>query len=121
MKRDMDLIRSILIKVESCEDPSGLQRMPAVEGHDGAEVSYHMTLLHEAGLVRALVLDSQGAPYPDFLQINLTWGGQDFLDAARDNSVWNKAKDSILKPGASFTFDLLLSYLKQKAKEKFGL
>jgi len=121
MKRDMDLLRSILIKVESCEDPSGLDRMPAVEGYDEAEVSYHMTLLHDAGLVKALVSDESGAPYPEFLQINLTWDGHEFLSVAKDDSVWKKAREKFLIPVTKITFDLLLGYLKGMAKEKFGL
>ncbi len=121
MKRDMDLLRSILVKVESCEDPLGLERMPGVEGYDEAEVSYHMTLLHEAGLIKALVSDEQGAPYPEFLQINLTWNGHEFLSVAKDDSVWKKAREKFLIPGMRITFDLLLGYLKEKAKEKFGL
>lgn len=121
MKRDMDLIRAILQKVASCDDPSGLEHMPEIEEYSEAQVSYHLKLLHGAGFVEALVSDAFGTPYPDFSQINLTWNGQDFLDAAKDDSIWSKAKDLILKPGVSFTFDLLLSYLKEKAAEKLGL
>lgn len=34
MKRDMDLIRAILQKVESCEDPYGLEHMPEIDGYN---------------------------------------------------------------------------------------
>ena len=122
MKRDMDLIRSILQEVKSCDDPNGLERMPEIEGHTEAQVSYHLKLLHDAGLIEALVSDAAfGASYSDFMHINLTWAGQDFLDASKDDSLWAKAKETIIKPGTSFTFDILLEWLKMKAKEKIGL
>lgn len=51
----------------------------------------------------------------------LTWAGQDAVDAMRDSKVWQAAKDHVLKPlgGASFAF--LLDYLKTRAKEVLGL
>lgn len=120
MKRDIDLIRSILQKVASCDDPFGLEYIPEIAGHNEAQVSYHLKLLHDAGFIEALV-DDAFDQYPKFMEINLTWSGQDFLDASKDDSIWNKAKDLILKPGVSFTFNLLLTYLKEEAKEKLGL
>jgi len=70
-----------------------------------------MKLLYDAGLIKALVANvwEQDA---EFLQINLTWAGQDFLDAAKDDTLWKKAKETVIKPGASFTFDVLLAWLK---------
>ena len=121
MKRDMDLIRSILQRVESCEDPHGLEHMPEIDGYSQAQVSYHIKLLHDAGLVEAQIADGFETVYPDFLSINLTWTGQDFLDAAKDDTLWKKAKETVIKPGASFTFDLLLAWLKTQVAIALGL
>ncbi len=38
--------------------------------------------------------------------------GCDFLDAARSDTLWAKAKTSVIKPSASWTFDLLKEWLK---------
>ncbi|OPY76877.1 MAG: hypothetical protein A4E65_03026 [Syntrophorhabdus sp. PtaU1.Bin153] len=119
MKRDMELIRSILKEIEACNDHYGLERAPQIEGHTEGEIAYHMKLLLEAGLIKALVNDYEEVP--EFLSINLTWTGQDFLSAAKDESIWQKAKESVLKPGAAFTFDLLVAYLKAKVAEKLGI
>ena len=121
MKRDMDLIRTILQKVESCEDPHGLEHVPEIDGYSQAQVSYHIKLLHDAGFVEAQIADEFGTACTDFLSINLTWTGQDFLDAARDDTLWKKAKENVIKPGASFTFDLLLVWLKTQVRTALGL
>jgi DNA-binding transcriptional ArsR family regulator len=122
MKRDMDLIRSILQKVESCEDANGLEHMPEIDGYSKSQISYHMKLLYDAGFIEAQIVDEMGPGcVADFMWINLTWTGQDFLDAARDDSLWKKAKETIIKPGASFTFDLLLAWLKAQVGIALGL
>lgn len=43
-----------------------------------------------------------------------TWKGHDFLDAAKDDTLWNKAKEKFLIPGVSFTFDILFQWLKSQ-------
>ncbi len=121
MKRDLDLARSILREIEACEDTWGLTECPEIEGYSHKQVAYHVKLLHEAGLINATDSSSMGPEGFDWMPGNLTWKGHEFIDASKDNDVWSKAKDSILKPTASITFDLLLEWLKLKAKEKIGL
>jgi hypothetical protein len=42
--------------------------------------------------------------------------GHDFLDAARDATIWSEAKDKALKPGVSWAFSMLAEFLKAEAK-----
>ncbi|MGO8839441.1 MAG: DUF2513 domain-containing protein [Limisphaerales bacterium] len=53
------------------------------------------------------------------MNVRLTWAGHDFLDAARNDTIWNKAKDEFLKPGISWTFSILFEWLKQEARQRF--
>jgi hypothetical protein len=53
--------------------------------------------------------------------VALTWKGYDFISAAKDDSLWKKAKESILKPTGSMTFDVLLEWLKAEIRAKIGL
>jgi hypothetical protein len=121
MKRDMDLIRAILQKVESCEDPWGLHEMLDIEGYNQNQISYHIKLLHEAGLLDAREVSEMGPNGFRWWPGSLTWAGQDFLNAAKDDSLWKKAKETVIKPGASFTFDLLLAWLKAQVTTTLGL
>lgn len=121
MNRDLDLARLILQKIEKCEDPWGLQEKPEIDGYNSNQVAYHIKLLHEAGLIEAHDISSMGPDGFDWMPGNLTWHGHEFLDATKDNSIWNKAKEFLVKPGVSITFDILLAWLKMEAKEKIGL
>ncbi|MCY1562785.1 hypothetical protein D9M68_1002340 [compost metagenome] len=42
----------------------------------------------------------------------MTWAGCEFADAIRNDTLWNKAKDKVIKPGMSFTFEVLTTWLK---------
>jgi len=121
MKRDIDLCRKILKEIESIEDPWGPGENPRIQDYDTGKISYHVKLLSEAGLIEAQDVSSMGADGFEYLAGNLTWDGHEFLDASNDDTIWDTAKEHVLKPGVSFTFGLLLEWLKMKGKEKLGL
>jgi len=50
----------------------------------------------------------------------MTWSGHDFLDAARDETLWKKAKQTVMKPAASFTFEIVREWLKNEIRARFG-
>jgi hypothetical protein len=120
MKRDMDLVRAILQVVESCEDSYGINS-PVIEGYNEAQIAYHLRLLLDGGLIEVKTTAEECQQEDLYGGINLTWNGQDFLDAAKDDTLWKKAKETVIKPGASFTFDLLLSWLKAQIGTALGL
>ena len=111
MKRDMELIRLLLLQLETDEPP------PELKNYEEPLVVYNSSLAIEAGLIEGSIV-SDGAGYPrGTVLIRLTWAGHDFLDATRDKKIWNLAKEKILKPGISWTFSLLVEFLKQEAKQ----
>jgi hypothetical protein len=120
MERDFDLIRLILKDIQAT--PAG-RRYTSIENlsaYDPAVVCGHIDLLIDAGLVKGKVTKMfRGADA--ILVSGLTWKGYDFLEAAKDDNLWNKAKEKVIKPGVSFTFDLLLEWLKGQARVKLGL
>ena len=112
MKRDMDIIRMLLIQQETGDAPPELAR------HPDDLVVYNVALMKDAGLIEAAIAEGgDGTPIGAAI-IRMTWAGHDFLDAARDDTVWRKAKDSLLKPGVSWTFDLLKQTLKALAQQQ---
>ena len=50
MKRDMELIRKVMLEAEKSKDPFELID-PKFEGHNETEISYHIALLADAGLL----------------------------------------------------------------------
>lgn len=119
MKRDMDLIRKILIDAESRNFENG-------EPHELFQTStpdeaYQIALMKDNGLVEGDITTTNLIPSEATIY-RLTWAGHDFLDAARDNTIWKMAKEKVLKPGASWTFSILTEWLKREAHNKiFGV
>lgn len=114
--RDMDLIRLLLIQLESGES------QPEMEKYSKREIIYHYQLLSDAGLIVARFIEGND-PIPDeVMDIRLTWDGQDFLAAARDNRLWKMAKEKFIQPGVSWTFSILKEWLKlQIHQHVFGV
>jgi len=112
MKRDMDLCRTILFEVEKFPFRTDWINLK-IDGYSKDEIAYHVMILNQAGLIDARNLDT----LTDWRPINLTWEGHEFLDAARDNKRWEKAKSAMSQLGG-FVFDvgkqLLVQYLRQE-------
>lgn len=106
MKRDMDVIRQIVLAVRDAE---GVVR--GVQDIDQATFIEHALLLEEAGLIQASIQVIQHRATVALIW-RLTWAGQDFAQAVTEETLWRKAKDNVLKPAGSWTFGVLLEYLK---------
>ena len=102
-KRDMDLVRTILLGVEKDGTPA-LRQMPVVDGVDKSIVAYHIQMMLEAGLVSAI--DASSISAKNYLEISLTWEGHEFLENIRDPEVWRKTKAGAAKVG-SFSLRLI--------------
>ena len=86
MKRGMELIRLLLLNLESEEEPNRHKRtLPS--GYDKPTVDYHYALLIEAGLVDGKVVKGNERIVETYVS-RLTWNGHEFLDAARNETGW---------------------------------
>lgn len=120
MERDMNLVREILAWAKK-QEHGGFNNNPQIDGYSDEEVGYHVYLMNQAGLVNACDTTSQGDNSPNALLLNITWDGYEFLDAAKDDTIWEKAKNTIFKTSSGITFDLLLEWLKAEGRQKLGL
>jgi hypothetical protein len=120
MKRDFDLIRHLMKDIENMPAGKRYEDISYLTEYDPDTVYAHIALLLDAGLIEGKTVKlSHGI---GGVMINgLTWTGHDFLDAAKDDTIWSKAKETVLKPTVSITFGLLLEWLKAQAKLKLGL
>lgn len=107
MKRDMDLIRKIMFAIE--EEYSGEAIQPLrIEGYDKTTIALHCKLLYEYGLVdHYKPIGADDIPIITFYVGNLTWEGYDFLEKVRQDTVWNKTKDTIVKNGLPMVIDVV--------------
>ena len=98
MKRDMDLVRKFLIVVEDAKEPlrfGDFRDSPGAKGFSEDEILYHLRLMQAHALIDAVIEESDDGACVACLVYGLTWDGQDFLDALRDDSVWEKTKRAV--------------------------
>lgn len=111
MKRDMDLVRSLLLQLE--EHPHGYPPDDIeMDGYSEEEVGYHFLLMVEAGLIEGEEFSTIGSSSPSVIPTRLTWYGHDFLDACRDSKRWKKAQGIFAKLGG-VTMDVAIKILSE--------
>ncbi len=115
MKRNWDTIRELLTRVEECTVRPDTLRLSHFPSEKEAEVSYHMALLIEAGLVKGKISEFLNQPINDFHAERLTWEGHEFLDSIRSETVWERTKKAFLERGVEMSFDLVRACAKDVA------
>ena len=124
MKRDMDMVRDLLLKIEGGQRSFDLLTPEIAEmfgqNRDGrlpreqAELlEYHLTLLDNAGLI-TIQAKLSGAVWRIG---HITWAGHDFLDTIRDPAIWRETKARVKQAGG-FSLDLLKALAKGLIKKK---
>jgi Hypothetical protein (DUF2513) len=123
MKRDMDLVRKILMVCSDHEHghaPPNLQ----IDGYTDEEIGYHAHIMEQAGLVRAFDVTDSGSLSPEAQIVSLTWEGHDFLEASRDEGLWAKAKQAAGSTGGmalGVLKSVLIDLATHAAKKAAGL
>jgi hypothetical protein len=101
----MELIREIMLRIETDRNPL------EVEGYDREIVEGHLEILVEADLVKAQTAHSGTGSLILIGRPRLSWAGHEFLDAARNNTVWERAKKTLGDKMASVSFSVLKTLL----------
>lgn len=107
MRRDLDLVRSILIYVEKADGPVDANDL--VDGaNDFNKVSYHVMLMANRGLLDLLSFQQDvNHDVTDLHIAAVTWDGLDYLDSIRDPKVWAKVKKTVKEAVGSTTFEVV--------------
>jgi hypothetical protein len=126
MKRDMDLIRKILLQIEESES-SDIPKDLSIEGYTREQIKHHLKLLSdrkfitpEYSEVRELGSVSTSGT-EDNRPRRLTDEAYDFLDAIRSENVWKKTKDSITKNGGGFVLGVVKDLATSILRKEMGL
>lgn len=119
MKRDFDLVRLILREVAALQ-PGKLIKGFTFDGVDPDVIQAHAVLLVQAGLLEGNVTRPMSGSARIAIS-GLSWAGHDFLDAINDDTLWAKAKKSVLAPAGGVAFSVLFDWAKAEAKVRLGL
>ena len=117
MKRNMDLIRAILIQIEKYGE---IRENPDLANYDKAEIGMHVTLMRDHGLIEASVTVAGDGPtyrVVSYRIVKMNWEGYDFLEASRNDTIWQRAKKICLENTGGLTFDTLKQCLLDLASQ----
>ena len=121
MKRDMHLVRQLLLYYEAKPDDRP-EECPKIEVYSDIEVRYHLLLMHEANLLRCEPTKSTTSDRViKVLPFSLTWEGHDFLDASRDTQLWKRALEIVGSKVGSTSFGVLKVLLADLARKQLGI
>ena len=112
MKRDFELVRILLMELEG-------EHEIHLSSYNPQQVNYHKALVKEAGFAEGIIHYPSSHPtdIPDLTILKrLTWEGHEFLDKAKNEKVWNKAKSIIKEKGISLSLDALKIALTESVK-----
>jgi hypothetical protein len=131
MKRNWELLRSILNQAESCKGglPLVVTNMSYASAHiplnigefDFGEVCEHILLLGDAGLAEVRELERISKGSAGVVIDRLTMAGHDFLEAAKNDTIWQKAMSTVKERGNSVSLGVLTQILSALMKQHFGL
>ena len=118
MKRDLELVREILLAIEASGSTQGTIDL-SLPDRDPELVSYQVKLLSQAGLVDATDLSTMDGF--EWVPRSLTWSGHEFLDAARNETVWNKAMSTLKDKATSVPFEIVKAVVIKACKDFIGV
>jgi hypothetical protein len=111
MKRDLDLVRQILLCIEHRGGQCPLDALRSDLRHESDErVRYHLELVIDAGLaieIERVVVTPFG--------VRLTHAGHEFIEVARDDARWRAAKAVVIEESGGQSLGLIKALLMKWA------
>jgi len=121
MKRDMELIRKILMQLEEATTHDVPIQLD-IEDYQPEEINYNVGTAWKGGLI-----ELYGKPTSShnsathYLPKSLTWEGHEFLDTSRNESAWKRMLNTIKEKGGGLAFEIVKALLIQYVKEEFNI
>lgn len=130
MKRDMDMIRDLLLKIEGGQtnfetaskeeaDMLGIPADDALSQEDADKLNGHIDLLEDAGFISVEARMGGGSVWIK----GLTWNGHEFVETIRDEEIWSKTKETAKKAGTGaieFVWKIAKEIAKAEIKRRTG-
>jgi uncharacterized protein DUF2513 len=105
MQRDIDLMRLLLLELEG-------EQSIDLGTYAPEQLNFHKALIVDAGFAEGIINYSTSknasADIPDVAILRrLTYAGHEFLDSAKNEKVWNKAKEIVRRNGLALTLEAM--------------
>ena len=121
MKRNLEMVREILLIIEQKEDNPNLSDISnglREAGYDNISstsrnLEHHLQIMDEAGLIECQIFRVAGDSWGVSGSIRLHWLGHEYLDSIRDIGVWDQIKGTVGHRIDSITFEVIKSAAKK--------
>lgn len=120
MKRDLDLIRKLILAVEDVPTGTAPEAIE-IEGYTAEQVGYHSYLIVDSGLAEGADIGGFQDSSPNWCLNHLTSAGHDFADAAHSESLWTEAKKIVKERAGGTSLDILKEVLTAVVRGAVGL
>ncbi len=115
MKRDMELVREILLFLEDdnreyYDDNDGTHDLIHIEGYTKREIEYHLVIMKDGELLKG-ELPRGDNKIITHKGVRLDWNSHDFIETFRSDTIWNKSKEHLKEKGfqiANMPMDVLI-------------
>lgn len=116
MKKDIDLIRELLLNIEGADKPLELGQLLEIEP-DVNKLAFHFELLEHSGLIEGSITRAFGGDVVHLKINGLTMDGFNFLESIRSPQIWDKAKETIQKAVGTVTLETLAVFCNELTKK----
>jgi hypothetical protein len=113
MRRDWELIRDILTRIEDAPDCAARLFADRFPAWPAEAVNYHLWLLIQSGLVTGKC--NADEPRAGFVcyGVSLTWAGHEFLAAVKSDTAWNRIKARLMERAVDLSFEAIVAAARQ--------
>ena len=121
MKRNMDLIRAIVLAIRDHDGRPTATEVQALVGNDDNGIfGYHIVLLTQSEMMVGVETGPRKDRY-GLSSLALSWAGQDFADNIVDDGVWASARKTLDDAGLkSASFEIWSQIAVGKITELCG-
>lgn len=113
----MDLIRDIMQDIESIPAGEIWNGEKFAASRNFADVVFTVRLMEQHGFISECTKDTFNGIDFRGCRVDILPTGYDFLDASRNNTLWQKFKDKIKNETPAFTLKLAVELLFKMARE----
>lgn len=125
MKRDLDLIRKILLYIEDKPHRDRVYIEDLIENYNNEysyeTISYQVELLEDTHFIECDRITRMGTFVDGFIIYRLTSYGHDYLDSVRNNEIYKETKTKLGKFLSSATLDTISSVASSILLAKLGI
>lgn len=128
MKRDMELVRTILLTLAAVPEGQHIPNPLVIDGHSEQAVGHHVSLMGQAGLLKVADITATDNVCSQALPLEITWKGHDFIETMQSQEVWERTKQAMKEAGGG-GFSMMMEFgkkvaegfLKKKLKDATGI